>query len=163
MEVIMKDEFGEYIEIYEVIGAYKDCVHQTVVARATNEETFKKILKTVSRLKHQDDRSHRIYRAYSEKMREKYCREMLGISSEEFSEMISKQFEADNNYYQGDSELLNHEKKIDEALGAKLDEMMDKHPGIFKTWYAENGFDYKHFDCFFPRVSKAYITFGDKE
>lgn len=162
MEVIMKDEIGEYIEIFEVIGAHNNSRHQAVVARAANNETFVKILKKISLLKHQDDRSHRIYRAYSEKMREKYCREMLGISSEEFSEMISKQFEADNNYYQGDSELLNHEKKIDEALGAKLDEMMDKHPGIFKTWYAENGFNYKHFDCFFPRVSKAYITFGDQ-
>ena len=158
----MKDEFGEYIEIYEVVGAYKDA-HQTVVARAGNEETFKKILKTVSRLKRQDDRSHRVYRAYSDKMLEKHCQKILGCSSELLSKMIEDEFQLNDNYYQGETQLRLAEKEIDEAVGVELDEMMDKHPSIFKTWYAENGFDYKHFDCFFPRVSKAYVTFGENK
>lgn len=158
----MKDELGEYIEIYEVVGRYGHSCnsHETVIARATNEQTANSILKTVSQLKHRDDRSHRIYRAYGERMLEKFCRFFAECSSEEFSAMIDKEFEADNDYYQGDSKLRQIEKKIDEAVGAELDEMMDNHPYIFKAWYAENGFDYKHFDCFFPRVSKAYVTFG---
>lgn len=159
----MKDEFGEYIEIYEIIGRYGHSCdsHETVIARATNERTANKILETVSRRKHQDDRSHRVYRAYSDKMLEKFCREIAGCSSDEFSKMISDAFEADNDYYQGDSKIRQIEKKIDEVVGVELDEMMDKHPAIFKTWYAENVFEYKNLYRFFIRVSKAYVTFGD--
>ena len=86
----MKDEFGEYIEIFEVIGAYKDSHHQTVVARAANKETFLKMLKKISLLKHQDDRSHRIYRAYSDKMLEKYSRFFAECSFKEFDKMVVK-------------------------------------------------------------------------
>lgn len=159
----MKDEFGEYIEVFEVIGTYKDSRHQTVVARATNKETFIKILKKNSRMKHQDDRSHRIYRAYSDKLLENYCRLFADCSFSEFSQKVDKAFEKDNDYYSGNSDLREIEKKIDNKVAEDLEAMMDKHPTIFRTWDYENGFEYKNFDTFFPRISKAYVTFEDKE
>lgn len=155
----MKDEFGEYIEVFEVIGAYKDSRHQTVVARAANNETFVKILKKISLLKHQDDRSHRIYRAYSDKMLEKYSRFFAECSFKEFNKKVEEAFNADATYYCGNSRIRQIEKKIDEAVAKELDEMMNKHEIIFRTWDNENGFEYKNFDTFFPRISKAYLTF----
>lgn len=158
----MKDEIGEYIEIFEVIGAHNNSRHQAVVARAANNETFVKILKKISLLKHQNDRSHRIYRAYSDKMLEKYSRFFAECSFKEFNKMVEEAFNVDAMYYVGNSRIRQIEKKIDEAVAQELDEMMKKHETIFRTWDDENGFDFKNFDNFFPRISKAYLTFESK-
>ena len=157
----MKDELGEYIEIFELVGVYGNG-HQTPVARATNPETFKKMAKRISISKHQDDRAHRIYRAYSDKMVEKYCQEIAGCSPKEFSDKVSAAFELNDNYYQEESDLRLLEKKIDEAVADSIDAMVDNHPLIFRTWDYENGFNYLEFDSFFSRISKAYSTFEVK-
>lgn len=151
----MKDEIGEYIEIYEVVGRYVHSCdsHESVVARATNEETAKKILKAVSRLKHQDDRSHRVYRAYSDKMLENHCKEIMKMDYDEFRSMVSIAYENNEYFYEEES------NNIDKACQQSLVEMMEKRPTIFKTWGVDGAFEYKGFERFYLRVCKCYIAF----